>query len=504
MKCNHGECSFATNNVLSLKHHIENLHLKILKYTCNVCEMKSYFKDIILAHGKIYHSADNFKAKRIGCTLCTKDKDHLKHDIRRNRGKSKENSTTIIHKFGCNVCDYKSDRRQNVKSHQNYIHKNVEIRVLLLDCNLCAQGAEHQHNRVVNRKSNVKVEESFHCNSCDSSFVSKVNLEDHTNSFHLNIKRFQCGNCDFQHYSKKYFENHYKINHPLEADRKVLSINAKKAEKKGDTKNIVCFECDYEAFASQRERVKHYQKEHPGAKMFKCKDCGYRSNYLTNLRSHRQSMHENKVLECTKCKYTTTWNQVLLAHMRMVHGVFQKKSKHFTDGKTYLCDGCGLSTLSKVLYDAHKAAPSCDVAPKSVNMNGRISDRRPRNHDKIKKFKCNRCSFSADYAPNVNLHIQTVHEKIRPFKCESEGCKFETITNQNLKLHVQTVHEKIKPFKCNSVDCKFETGTKQNLKLHQQNVHEKIKPFKCSSVHCKFETGTKQNLQVHVKSVHNT
>ena len=214
-------------------------------------------------------------------------------------------------------------------------------------------------------------------------------------------------------------------------------------EVKGNKKNIVCFECGHKAFANQKERLKHYKMEHPGVKIFYCKDCSYGDYYLTNLRTHRQSMHEKKVLECTKCEYTTTWNQVLLAHMRVGHGVFQKKSKHFTDGKTYLCEGCGLSTLSKVLYDAHKAAPSCDVAPKSVNIHGRVSGtgQRSRNHEKIKKFKCNRCSFSTDYAPNVKLHIQTVHEKIKPFKCNSVDCKFETGTKQNLKLHMQNVHE---------------------------------------------------------------
>ena len=275
---------------------------------------------------------------------------------------------------------------------------------------------------------------------------------------------------------------------------------------------IICNECDHEPFESKRLRVTHYKLNHPGVNIFKCKDCEYGTNYLPNLRSHRESMHEKKVLQCTLCDHTSKWNQSLLAHMRMVHGVFQKRSKHFTDGKTFLCEGCGLTTKSKLLYDAHKAAPNCDTAPRVVRLNGSVASSgpgkgrgRPRSchtthtsdqpGQEVKKFKCNLCNFSTDYAANVRLHIQVLHEKNRPFKCEEAGCKFETGTKQNLQVHSDSVHRGIR-FRCDV--CGHESPSASYLKIHKEVVHENKMKFKCKK--CDYQTYYAANLKTHLKT----
>merc|ERR1712197_231212 len=99
---------------------------------------------------------------------------------------------------------------------------------------------------------------------------------------------------------------------------------------------IVCNECDHEAFKSQKLRREHYKQKHPGVKIFKCGECNHGDNYLPNLNSHINSKHKKKELQCPKCPYTTTWNQSFHAHMRTNHGVFQRNSKYFADGKTFL------------------------------------------------------------------------------------------------------------------------------------------------------------------------
>ena len=82
-------------------------------------------------------------------------------------------------------------------------------------------------------------------------------------------------------------------------------------------------------------------------------------------------------------------------------------------------------------------------------------------------------SRSNNATPNL-IHIHSVHEEIKPFKCNF--CDFETAKKQNIKNHIECIHEGKKPFKCNI--CDFETAQKRNLKNHITRVHEGKKPFK--------------------------
>ena len=61
-------------------------------------------------------------------------------------------------------------------------------------------------------------------------------------------------------------------------------------------------------------------------------------------------------------------------------------------------------------------------------------------------------------------------------------------------MHVATVHEGQKQFKCDICNAKF--GHKCNLNKH---VHEGKKQFKCDI--CNAHFGVKQNLNTHVATV---
>ena len=288
-------------------------------------------------------------------------------------------------------------------------------------------------------------------------------------------------------------KRHMKSKHDDDGGR-ILKIGCEKCERMDEHENCgegkmkeskyKCNECDkgfrnHEAFKSQKLRREHYKQMHPGVKIFMCGECNYGANYLPNLNSHINSKHKKKVLQCPKCPYTTTWNQSFHAHMRTNHGIFQKNSKYFTDGKTFLCEGCDLSTFSKVLYEAHKAALNCEVAPKTITNEWHLRKRRklsgynkePKNYSeqKLKKFKCDQCNYSTDYAANVRLHIQVVHEKNKPFKCKELGCKFETGTKQNLQVHENSVHRGIR-FSCHV--CGYESPSASYIKIHKELKHE--------------------------------
>ena len=204
--------------------------------------------------------------------------------------------------------------------------------------------------------------------------------------------------------------------------------------------------------------------------------------------------------------------------MRSVHLVFQRESKHLT-GKKFICDDCGLSTLYKPLYEAHKAAPNCNVAPTSTNKALRRkkpensgpslrgpteqsrnifrSDCIPRarkqySEENSKKFKCDKCTFSSDKKGIVKTHTQQIHEKIS-FKCEIGDCNIKYRTKYNLKVHVDSFHKGI-TFDC--VICSKKYPSIETLKYHTKETHERVYDVKCQK--CDFVTYYQKALQKHL------
>ena len=69
-----------------------------------------------------------------------------------------------------------------------------------------------------------------------------------------------------------------------------------------------------------------------------------------------------------------------------------------------------------------------------------------------------------------------MHEKIKPFSCPIESCKTTFISKTSQKLHIEAVHEGIKPHVCTICDAKF--GQKGSLTNHIKSVHENVLKFK--------------------------
>ena len=139
-----------------------------------------------------------------------------------------------------------------------------------------------------------------------------------------------------------------------------------------------CSECNHSPFESHSLILKHFKTNHPGKNIFKCIDCNYSSNFISNINTHRNSKHERKLLHCEKCQFKTTWNTSFWNHKRNIHGEHQRKSKYYSVGKDFLCDGCGLSTVSKELYAQHIAVGNCSDALKRISKYGNILPGQPR------------------------------------------------------------------------------------------------------------------------------
>merc|ERR1711860_184 len=78
--------------------------------------------------------------------------------------------------------------------------------------------------------------------------------------------------------------------------------NHERKERKEGEDLVECAICGIK-LRNKRIQVQHYQKEHPSEKIYNCKQCKYGTNYLPNLKTHTNSIHEKKIRQCPHCSY---------------------------------------------------------------------------------------------------------------------------------------------------------------------------------------------------------
>ena len=119
-------------------------------------------------------------------------------------------------------------------------------------------------------------------------------------------------------------------------------------------------------------------------------------------------------------------------------------------------------------------------------------------HLKLRPFKCTECSASFVQKQKLQSHLNGVHFKIKPFNCSE--CSSSFLKKIGLTTHINSVHLKLKPHECGQCSAKF--SRKAHLKKHINDVHLNLKPFK-NTIHLNLRTRTrKHHLQQHMNGVH--
>ena len=380
-------CQYSSNSKQHFEAHTKSVHQKVVKYFCSYCEFKSYFLSAVKQHHNIHHANLVFKILKI----CCKSNSDCNHE-------PGQRATDACYKFGCNKCNLKSNTSQAILTHIANKHIWEKVEVLKLVCTKKINNHQCQESGFDLR---------YKCTDCELRFINENDLENHIGCIHKNVKRFQCSVCGNQQFNKSMLTYHIKERHRNDQTKPtILALDCiectndkqhsehryvateirkqekPKTEKKEKIQRMVvpyfCSECNHSPFESHSLILKHFKTNHPGKNIFKCVDCNYSSNFISNINTHRNSKHERKLLQCEKCQFKTTWNTSFWNHKRNIHGEHQRKSKYYSVGKDFLCDGCGLSTVSKELYAQHIAVGNCSDAPKRISKYGNILPGQPR------------------------------------------------------------------------------------------------------------------------------
>ena len=133
---------------------------------------------------------------------------------------------------------------------------------------------------------------------------------------------------------------------------------------------------------------------------------------------------------------------------------------------------------------------------------------------------CDQCDYIASKKHSLQLHINAVHLKVKPFACDQCYSKFarkKYLNKHKKRFHLESprppnkaqlqklidenrklVNLQNKPFTCDL--CEYSTQIKYKLKCHINDVHLKLKPFACDK--CDLSFARRNYLTRHIQVVH--
>ena len=220
--------------------------------------------------------------------------------------------------------------------------------------------------------------------------------------------------------------------------------------------------------------------------------------YKTNLKYDKNfvKLHmisdNPKKYKCSLCDFSPNHSSNLKRHYHAMH--VKNRDKKFKEiEKTFQCHECGKIETYIGKSDG-KIRTKCTDCKKLQKLNKEKQRYKEMILKGERNFKCEKCPMTFHKGQNLEIHIKTVHEKLRPNMCDLCGKAF--FRASYLKLHHKTVHEGHRDIRCELCGKSF-VGGETKLKSHIRTVHEKQRNFICNA--CGKAFAQKSSLQTHQK-----
>ncbi|XP_066154943.1 zinc finger protein 58-like isoform X2 [Euwallacea fornicatus] len=364
-------------------------------------------------------------------------------------------STVLANK--CKICSYLSEDIQQIKSHINVKHLNVEMPsgTSLLLSNSTKDLTEVKKELVV-----------YVCSECHKVCTNKNDLREHMIESHGLVTEPEPPDP-----SSTFKETENKPIRKAEAYLDDINIGLVRKQEKFLQRLKCTVKGCLAGFPSHELRNKH-EKLHVGTakNMFNCADCNNTFRLWSIARSHMYTDHgiDFGMVVCPMCNIYKSYKPVRVLKHMMIH----------SEDKPYLCADCGKKFKQLAQLKNHEALHKI---PEDMPTWSTVK-------------QCPKCSEFFSNSKSLKCHIKTIHEQIKPFICNI--CGHKSSRKAMLELHMRQ-HTASKPYKCDY--CNFRTGDHNSLRKHLMR-HEGMVTYQCP--YCPYSCIQAVSIKTHLQSKH--
>lgn len=367
----------------------------------------------------------------------------------------------------------------------------------------------------------VNVEQFLASNTKNHSHKEDNGLEYSESKYFDVVMAHKCKRCSYLCEDKGEMLIHWQANHLVTQDGDIKNvvnseINMKSILKQpNDTETIyVCSECSI-GFGSTEKLKNHMMNVH---KLIQHINLGVNDNEVIKVKDEKTNVSNvttNKKLKISlaeiekqskaskklKCSIKGCDLRFSIEDMRARH----EKCHVQGEKKQFKCFECNKKfsiwrICSLHLWKCHKVDLGLFTCPMCIVFKASSAGRLLTHmaiHDVEKPFLCNICGKNFKLHTELRNHHFMLHKDVESvpewaFQQQCDTCKKFFANPKSLKKHIQSVHDKFKPFICNI--CGHKTTRKAMLDLHLRQ-HTGEKPHQCPV--CDYRTGDHNSLRRH-------
>ena len=367
---------------------------------------------------------------------------------------------------------------------------------------------------------------SFPCTLCDKAYAKKYRLKRHIlashkeEAIHLYPNEFQLPALPLPTAFKDH--NNHSSTTTTNTNQEENTNHYSADNFSYDRMAKILMENDTDIVGESSSTQKVMNQDDSENRKYQCELCdkSYAKNY--RLKRHMQSFHEGeegKIFPCGLCSASFANNYRLTRHIGQVHEKNKKSSTKYNDLISNAIDHPNASEDNISEVKSEPSNPSIRLplplllAPKEIEQSPKIpkvhqclvcnkifanSYRLNRHvatvHDKI--HQCDKCSHIALSNTDLKLHVNAEH-RMSNYQCGQ--CSKMFTDNYKLKRHIAAVHEGMKPYHCDKEGCDKTFANPTDLKRHIY-VHDDIKPYPCEM--CDMAFREPRLLKRHIASTH--